>query len=41
MTVAREIATYKLDLVCVQEVRWDKGDKMGLQEVGWGGLGLD
>jgi exonuclease III len=24
MTVARELAKYKLDLVCVQEVRWDK-----------------
>ena len=22
---ARELARYKLDLVCVQEVRWDKG----------------
>jgi exonuclease III len=22
---ARELATYKLDLVAVQEVRWDKG----------------
>jgi exonuclease III len=25
MTVARELARYKLDLVAVQEVRWDKG----------------
>jgi exonuclease III len=25
MTVARELATYKLDLVGVQEIRWDKG----------------
>jgi exonuclease III len=25
MTVARELARYKLDLVGVQEVRWDKG----------------
>jgi exonuclease III len=25
MTVARELATYKLDLVDVQEVRWEKG----------------
>jgi hypothetical protein len=25
MTVAREIARYKLDLVGVQEVGWDKG----------------
>jgi hypothetical protein len=25
MTVARELARYKLDLVSVQEVRWDKG----------------
>jgi exonuclease III len=24
-TVARELARYKLDLVGVQEVRWDKG----------------
>ena len=24
-TVARELAVYKLDLVGVQEVRWDKG----------------
>ena len=23
-TVARELARYRLDLVCVQEVRWDK-----------------
>jgi exonuclease III len=25
---ARELATYKLDLVGVQEVRWDKGGKV-------------
>jgi hypothetical protein len=25
MTVAMELARYKLDLVAVQEVRWDKG----------------
>jgi hypothetical protein len=25
MTVARAFARYKLDLVSVQEVRWDKG----------------
>jgi hypothetical protein len=25
MTVAMELAKYKLDLACVQEVRWDKG----------------
>jgi hypothetical protein len=25
ITVARELARYKLDLVGVQEVRWDKG----------------
>jgi hypothetical protein len=25
MTVAMELARYKLDLVGVQEVRWDKG----------------
>jgi hypothetical protein len=25
MTVARELARYKLDLVGVQQVRWDKG----------------
>jgi hypothetical protein len=27
MTVAREISNYKLDLVGVQEVRWDRGGK--------------
>jgi len=26
MAAARDIARYKLDLVVVQEVRWDKGD---------------
>jgi hypothetical protein len=26
MAAARELATYKLDLVGVQEVRWDKED---------------
>jgi len=26
MAVARELARYKLDLVCVQEVRWEKED---------------
>jgi hypothetical protein len=25
MTVAKEISEYKLDLVGVQEVRWDRG----------------
>jgi len=25
MAAARELARYKLDLVCVQEIRWDKG----------------
>jgi hypothetical protein len=25
MTVARKLAKYKVDLVGVQEVRWDKG----------------
>jgi hypothetical protein len=25
MVAARELARYKLNLVCVQEVRWDKG----------------
>jgi len=25
MAAARELEKYKLDLVCVQEVRWDKG----------------
>jgi hypothetical protein len=25
MTVAREISKYKLDLVAVKEVRWDRG----------------
>jgi exonuclease III len=28
MTVARELASYKLDLVGVQEVRWDKGGRV-------------
>jgi hypothetical protein len=26
MTVSREVARYKLDLVGVQEVRWEAGD---------------
>ena len=26
MTVVRELARYKLDLLGVQEVRWDKGE---------------
>jgi exonuclease III len=26
MAATRELARYKLDLVCVQEVRWDKED---------------
>jgi hypothetical protein len=30
MTVARELARYKLDLVGVQEVRWDKGGTTGV-----------
>jgi exonuclease III len=29
MTVARNLAKYKLDLVGVQEVRWDKGGTVG------------
>jgi hypothetical protein len=33
---ARELARYKLDLVVVQEVRWDKEGKMDFQEVGGG-----
>ena len=46
-TVARELARNKLDLVGVQEIRWDKGGtagagdyniKMDLQEMGWGGM---
>jgi exonuclease III len=28
MTVARELARYKLDLVGVQDVRWDKGGRV-------------
>jgi len=45
--VARELARYNLDLVGVQEVRWDKGGtegagdyniKMDLQEMGLGGM---
>jgi len=31
MTVAREVVRYKLDLVGLQEVRWDKG---GIVSVG-------
>jgi hypothetical protein len=27
---ARELATYKLDLVGVQEVRWDKANSRGI-----------
>jgi exonuclease III len=29
MAAARELTRYKLDLVGVQEVRWDKGDTVG------------
>jgi hypothetical protein len=29
MTVSRELARYNLDLVGVQEVRWDKGGTVG------------
>jgi hypothetical protein len=29
MTAVRELAIYKLDLVGVQEVRWDKGETSG------------
>jgi hypothetical protein len=29
-TVARELPRYKLDLVGLQEVRWDKGDKISV-----------
>ena len=28
MAAARELTRYKLDLVGVQEVRWDKGDTL-------------
>jgi exonuclease III len=46
---ARELGRYKLDVVGVQEVRWDKGGnniRMDLQEVGcgymdWIGLAQD
>jgi hypothetical protein len=31
MTVVRELARYKLDLVGVQEIRWEKG---GISRVG-------
>jgi exonuclease III len=31
-TVARELGKYKLDLVGVQEVRWDKGDTEGAED---------
>jgi hypothetical protein len=27
-TVARELVTYKLEVMGVQEIRWDKGDKV-------------
>jgi hypothetical protein len=30
--VARELAKYKLDLVAVQEVRWDKGETVRVGE---------
>jgi hypothetical protein len=29
MTVIREFARFKLDLVDVQEIRWDKGNTAG------------
>jgi exonuclease III len=37
--VGKEISKYKLDLVGVQEVRWDgSGTKMDLREIGWDGV---
>ena len=32
MAAARELARYKLDLVGVQEVRWDTGDKVRAED---------
>jgi exonuclease III len=37
-TVARELGKYKLDLVGVQEVRWEDGIRMDLREIGLGGV---
>jgi hypothetical protein len=37
MTVSRELARYELDLVGVQEVRWEgSGTEPARGEVGWG-----
>jgi hypothetical protein len=35
MTVVRELARYKLDLVGVQEVRWNKGSVYGRIILKW------
>jgi hypothetical protein len=37
MAVARELAKYKLDLMGVQEVRWDKGGSLRAGEYMLGG----
>jgi exonuclease III len=39
--VGEEISKYKLDLVGVQEVRWDRGHLVGVQEVRWDGGGTE
>jgi mRNA deadenylase 3'-5' endonuclease subunit Ccr4 len=31
-TVARELTEYRLDLLCVQEVIWEKGSTEGAEE---------
>ena len=38
---ARELARYKLDVVGVQEVRWDKGGTVRAGDVDWIGLAQD
>ena len=32
MTIVRKLARYKLDLLCVQEFRWDKGGTVEARE---------
>ena len=39
--VARELTRYKLDLVGVQEVRWDKGDTVRAGQEGRGNRGME
>jgi exonuclease III len=38
-TVARELARYKLDLVGVQEVRWDRGGTVRAGDIFFSGKG--